>query len=361
MISNRREEDIEAKQEDENNDGKFPKAASSSRQWSGFRNPRIVRVSRSFGGKDRHSKVCTIRGLRDRRIRLSVPTAIQLYDLQERLGLSQPSKVIDWLLDATKFDIDKLPPLQVPQGFGQFHQQFSHESNSSQPSFSPFFESNPRFIKDGEDQSLMAKSKYWDTDAALMRVKAKEVERGSTDTADKGKWIKANEEEIQDGVGGYGGQISAQKFFPISTHSSLPGLLNNHAMAYNSYYHSEPSSLSLSQFGSHGLFPSQTDPHYTSNAVPSAVSQLFLCPSTTPALFTPFPSYITTPIESDPRQFNHIQLLSSGSQHVLPHSLMPTLHSMGSSLKSFPMNDNPKPPQSQQNNESKLDKDHAGS
>ncbi|KAG5412181.1 hypothetical protein IGI04_008500 [Brassica rapa subsp. trilocularis] len=94
-----------------------PSSVPTSRQWtSAFRNPRIVRVSRTFGGKDRHSKVCTVRGLRDRRIRLSVPTAIQVYDLQDRLGLSQPSKVIDWLLEAAKYDVDELPPLQFPQG-----------------------------------------------------------------------------------------------------------------------------------------------------------------------------------------------------------------------------------------------------
>jgi hypothetical protein len=73
-----------------------------------------VRVSRVFGGKDRHSKVRTVKGLRDRRVRLSVPTAIQLYDLQDRLGLSQPSKVVDWLLNAAQHEIDKLPPLQFP-------------------------------------------------------------------------------------------------------------------------------------------------------------------------------------------------------------------------------------------------------
>ncbi|CAJ2669118.1 unnamed protein product [Trifolium pratense] len=85
--------------------------ASSSSQWPRLKDPRIVRVSRAFGGKDRHSKVCTIRGLRDRRVRLSVPTAIQLYDLQDRLGLNQPSKVVDWLLNAAKQEIDQLPPL----------------------------------------------------------------------------------------------------------------------------------------------------------------------------------------------------------------------------------------------------------
>nr|GMD01051.1 transcription factor TCP13-like [Ipomoea batatas] len=82
--------------------------------WTRLKDPRIVRVSRAFGGKDRHSKVCTVRGLRDRRVRLSVPTAIQLYDLQDRLGLNQPSKVVDWLLNAAKNEIDELPPLQLP-------------------------------------------------------------------------------------------------------------------------------------------------------------------------------------------------------------------------------------------------------
>ncbi|VVB13669.1 unnamed protein product [Arabis nemorensis] len=101
-------EDMEIKQED-NKDHNQTTSLYSLRQ-----NPRIVRVSRAFGGKDRHSKVFTVRGLRDRRIRLSAVTAIQLYDLQERLGLSQPSKVIDWLLEAAKNDVDLLPPLHFP-------------------------------------------------------------------------------------------------------------------------------------------------------------------------------------------------------------------------------------------------------
>ncbi|CAL1392249.1 unnamed protein product [Linum trigynum] len=81
--------------------------------WLRQKDPRIVRVCKALGGKDRHSKVCTIRGLRDRRVRLSVPTAIQLYDLQDRLGLTQPSKAVDWLLNAAKSEIDELPPLPI--------------------------------------------------------------------------------------------------------------------------------------------------------------------------------------------------------------------------------------------------------
>ncbi|KAK1643546.1 hypothetical protein QYE76_061351 [Lolium multiflorum] len=71
---------------------------------------RICRV-KNTGGKDRHSKVYTSKGIRDRRVRLSVPTAIQFYDLQDRLGCDQPSKAVEWLINAASAAIDDLPPL----------------------------------------------------------------------------------------------------------------------------------------------------------------------------------------------------------------------------------------------------------
>ncbi|KAK8941779.1 Transcription factor TCP2 [Platanthera guangdongensis] len=73
---------------------------------------RIIRVSRVSGGKDRHSKVWTTKGLRDRRVRLSVSTAIQFYDLQDRLGYDQPSKAVDWLIKAADAAIADLPELE---------------------------------------------------------------------------------------------------------------------------------------------------------------------------------------------------------------------------------------------------------
>nr|QPP19121.1 teosinte branched 1 cycloidea and PCF transcription factor 1 [Fraxinus mandshurica] len=71
------------------------------------------RIVRSTGGKDRHSKVCTARGPRDRRVRLSPNAAIQFYDVQDRLGYDRPSKAIDWLMKEAKAAIDALdePPL----------------------------------------------------------------------------------------------------------------------------------------------------------------------------------------------------------------------------------------------------------
>lgn len=79
----------------------------------GWPTSRIVRVSRASGGKDRHSKVLTSKGLRDRRVRLSVNTAIQFYDLQDRLGYDQPSKAVEWLLTAAASAIEELPPMNT--------------------------------------------------------------------------------------------------------------------------------------------------------------------------------------------------------------------------------------------------------
>ncbi|KAL4345131.1 hypothetical protein HN51_063109 [Arachis hypogaea] len=337
----------EAKQEDEGGGG-----TSSSRQWTAFRNPRIVRVSRSLGGKDRHSKVCTIRGLRDRRIRLSVPTAIQLYDLQDRLGLGQPSKVIDWLLQATKLDIDKLPPLQIPPGFAQFHhhQTLIPLSHHHQFSLGGFYDANS--------------TRFWDLDSSSISLKGKEsdtITHPAGVISEKGKWIKTNQhvDENQDGL-----------------------LLLNNAMGYNS-----PSGLTLSssssssQFGSHALlFPSQQllDPH-SSNGVPQFSSSSATTPSTFTPYYAPFlanssSSTTTTMVENNSdalRQFNHIQILSS---QVMPHPFIPSsslLHSINSNnnndnnsaaatIRRIPMPFSSKLLDSDNNNNESNQEDHKG-
>ncbi|WCJ27431.1 Transcription factor TCP2 [Euphorbia peplus] len=90
---------------------------------------RIIRVSRASGGKDRHSKVWTSKGLRDRRVRLSVTTAIQFYDLQDRLGYDQPSKAVEWLIKAAADAINELPSLNG--AFPDTPKQLSDEKRTS--------------------------------------------------------------------------------------------------------------------------------------------------------------------------------------------------------------------------------------
>ncbi|CAH1420378.1 unnamed protein product [Lactuca virosa] len=69
---------------------------------------KMRKIVRSVGRKDKHSKICTSKGARDRRIRLSANTAIQFYDVQDRLGYDRPSNAIDWLMKEAKSAIDVL-------------------------------------------------------------------------------------------------------------------------------------------------------------------------------------------------------------------------------------------------------------
>lgn len=75
-------------------------------------------IPRLTGGKDRHCKVPTSKGLRDRRVRLSANTAIEFYDVQDRLGFDRASNAIDWLMkeaEAAISALDKdLPLTQMP-------------------------------------------------------------------------------------------------------------------------------------------------------------------------------------------------------------------------------------------------------
>lgn len=142
-IDNGRSKDHYPDEEDEHRDSSLKRPSSSAavsvaappggdnrlRGW--HHSSRIIRVSRASGGKDRHSKVLTSKGLRDRRVRLSVTTAIQFYDLQDRLGYDQPSKAVEWLIKAAADSIAELPSLNN-SSFPDTPKQLSDEKRGSE-------------------------------------------------------------------------------------------------------------------------------------------------------------------------------------------------------------------------------------
>jgi len=250
-------------------------AIATSRQWTSLRNPRIVRVSRSLGGKDRHSKVCTIRGLRDRRIRLSVPTAIQLYDLQDRLGLSQPSKVVEWLIEATQSDIDKLPPLDIPQSFTQQQTLFQQPGSACFSLGGGFYGMNNQTKGKEAESSEKGNNNYYNTNYSST---------GFPYTLD-----------------------------PSSTLSLSQFGSHNHGNLFPSYQ--------ISTSGSSGMQFSSSSNLTVPNS--SGNSQLLFCPSVVPlpSLFTSTlnaPSMESSDIQ---RQSNHVQILNSSTS-----SFIPTIH-----------------------------------
>ncbi|XP_076927478.1 uncharacterized protein LOC143591044 [Bidens hawaiensis] len=67
-----------------------------------------ARKQRSAGKKDRHSKIHTAQGLRDRRMRLSLHIARKFFGLQDMLGFDKASKTIEWLFSKSKEAIDEV-------------------------------------------------------------------------------------------------------------------------------------------------------------------------------------------------------------------------------------------------------------
>ncbi|OIT05321.1 PREDICTED: transcription factor DICHOTOMA-like [Nicotiana attenuata] len=58
--------------------------------------------------KDRHSKINTARGPRDRRMRLSLDVARKFFNLQDLLGFDKASKTVEWLLTKSKSAVNEL-------------------------------------------------------------------------------------------------------------------------------------------------------------------------------------------------------------------------------------------------------------
>lgn len=283
----------------------FKASSSSTTSWSKLKDPRIVRVSRAFGGKDRHSKVCTVRGLRDRRVRLSVPTAIQLYDLQDRLGLSQPSKVVDWLLNVAKHEIDELPPLQIPQGSFSASILPMMNSHASQ--------SDKQGLKISGSIDWNDPLKHPKSDVSH-GGKSKDV---SAETSDRGEitWAARSEEERQFiNLENQDSYVSADNFPSRQNPTSLSSLMNSSIPSYNSFVRWDPSNLTLSHPPrSHGLPPHHQPedwhnfslvPLQPTMSVPSGSHQVLVYQ---PGMSTQsyFPSQIAASnTEFDPKQMN---------------------------------------------------------
>lgn len=74
-----------------------------------IRNEKPVPVKR-----DRHSKICTAQGFRDRRVRLSIEIAREFFDLQDMLGFDKASQTLEWLFNKSRKAIKELIELKRP-------------------------------------------------------------------------------------------------------------------------------------------------------------------------------------------------------------------------------------------------------
>jgi TCP family transcription factor len=147
---------------------------------------RIYRVSRASGGKDRHSKVYTAKGIRDRRVRLSVSTAIQFYDLQDRLGYDQPSKAIEWLIKAASAAIDKLPTLDSTSFLNPTRPEGETDMDPDMAAYNNNSNNNNQLTRSGcSSTSETSKGSVLSLSRSENRVKARERARERTKDKEK--------------------------------------------------------------------------------------------------------------------------------------------------------------------------------
>lgn len=74
----------------------------------GFTNLLTKKQVKKPAKKDRHSKIHTSQGLRDRRVRLSIEIARKFFDLQDMLGFDKASNTLEWLFNKSKEAIEEL-------------------------------------------------------------------------------------------------------------------------------------------------------------------------------------------------------------------------------------------------------------
>lgn len=94
-----------------------------SQRNSTFQDPKMNKVKKP-SRTDRHSKIKTAKGTRDRRMRLSLDVAKGLFGLQDMLGFDKASKTVEWLLTQAKPEIIKIT--------SSLSNQFKHGGEESQ-------------------------------------------------------------------------------------------------------------------------------------------------------------------------------------------------------------------------------------
>ncbi|KAI3759215.1 hypothetical protein L6452_06850 [Arctium lappa] len=102
--------------------------------------------------KDRHSKIHTARGPRDRRMRLSLDVAKKFFSLQDMLGFDKASNTIEWLLMKSEPAIQDLFPGQLNQSSSLMGVSNSASSTSECELLSGFDDQSME--KAGDDQFM---------------------------------------------------------------------------------------------------------------------------------------------------------------------------------------------------------------
>ncbi|KAI3820953.1 hypothetical protein L1987_08509 [Smallanthus sonchifolius] len=100
---------------------------SNNNGEDGINKPKGSSKRRRASKNERHSKINTAQGPRDRRMRLSLDVGKKFFKLQDMLGFDKASKTVEWLLMKSKSNIQEL----IPHGKSSFSGVSISESSTS--------------------------------------------------------------------------------------------------------------------------------------------------------------------------------------------------------------------------------------
>lgn len=148
--------------------------------------------STSTSKKDRHSKIYTSQGLRDRRVRLSIEIARKFFDLQDMLGFDKASNTLDWLFSKSKKAIQELElaaAAEAQRGNNKKKKSSSNNNNSNNKSFSSSSEEyEEEVVSDSGEKLVVRRPEMMERAKKESREKARARARERTNSH-KGKSI----------------------------------------------------------------------------------------------------------------------------------------------------------------------------
>ncbi|XP_056695750.1 transcription factor TCP18-like [Spinacia oleracea] len=120
--SNNKVEDLEIDEKVENNNVEMNHTtinSTTNSKTSVSRRCHVMKKKKKTSNKDRHSKIKTAHGLRERRMRLSLQVARPFFNLQDILGFDKGSRTLEWLLMQSKSSIEEIAQRKQLQGSGR--------------------------------------------------------------------------------------------------------------------------------------------------------------------------------------------------------------------------------------------------
>lgn len=162
------------------NEEKTQKASSQKKAKTDHISTKKPISGKRSSNKDRHSKICTSKGPRDRRMRLSLEIARSFFDLQDMLGFDKASKTVEWLFSKSRSAIKELKEKYLSEA------NCNNQSNNNDSRSSDFaslvgkvsgFEEVPREKKRRKLRIVDKESRYKARARARERTRAKLIRR----------------------------------------------------------------------------------------------------------------------------------------------------------------------------------------